>query len=122
MSAKLQLVFQSKGKDGNVECTAEKVLLHPSDMKSLRLPLGSYVFISTSRTVTISQTPNSNEETVVEDSEHSDLMCQIWPSKAAVKGVVTINKIWSPNFTAKDSNRVVYITPDINRSVYFYVL
>ncbi len=85
MSQKLQVIFQSKVKDG-IECGPETILLHNSDMKQLKVKSGSLV--------------------VVEMNQIS-LYCRAWPSKKSTQGVAMINKIWMPNLSTEQRHVVV---------------
>lgn len=73
---KLNVTFQSKVSDG-LECTPEKILLHAADVKALKVKVGGVVRV---------EMPNSV------------CFCRAWPSKKAVVGSATLNKLWVPNF------------------------
>ena len=75
-TGKVSVIFQGKA-SGGIQCNAGMVLLHSSEMKSLKARIGSIVAVETP---TIS------------------LLCQAWPSKKAVAGTITLNKMYSSNF------------------------
>ena len=76
VNLKLSVVFQSRVGDG-VECTPDKILLHSTDIKTLKLKIGAFVEV---------------------EMPSSTCICRVWPSKKAVVGSATMNKIWHPNF------------------------
>lgn len=73
----LSVNFQSRAGTG-LECTPEMVLVSSADMKALKAKTGSYVKIT---------------------APSSTFICQAWSSKKAVAGTVTLNKLWSANFS-----------------------
>lgn len=75
---KLNVTFQSKVGDG-VECSPEKILLHATDMKALKVKVGGAVLVEMPASV---------------------CLCRAWPSKKAVVGSATLNKLWAPNLPA----------------------
>lgn len=85
-----KVIFQSKSVD-EIECTSEKVLLHPSDYKKLGLKPGSLVNVN------------------------GLIICRVWPSKLQNKGIAILNKIWTELFPSNIKDRVISITASLPR-------
>ena len=94
-SMNVSILLHSKGQQ---PYSSDKVLMCLKDIKQLNIKPGSYVII------TIDNDKN--------------ICCRCWPSKTLTTGIVSLNRIWYPNFPTSSNKRTGIISSLVNNYRY----
>ena len=81
-SMNVQILLHNKGQQSY---SSDKVLMCLKDIKQLNMKPGSYVIITI--------------------DNNKNICCRCWPSKTLTTGVISLNRIWYPNFPTSSNKR-----------------
>ena len=118
-SMNVQVLLQSSSSSS--PCNSDKVLMCLKDMKQLNIKPGGYVIILINNTTTSStstpttstmSTPTNNMNTS-SSSNTTSICCRSWPSKTLTSGIISLNRIWYPNFPTSSKRTATLYTKDI---------
>lgn len=96
-SMNVSILLHSKGQQPH---SSDKVLMCLKDIKQLSIKPGSYVIITI--------------------DNNKSICCRCWPSKTLTTGIISLNRIWYPNFPTSSTKRSGIVSSLINSYRYSY--